>query len=81
MMVRTLLRIWTSYLGWLGLSALTGQSVYAWAGEEVLHRLAADEVDELRANASRVIEKDGLDKDRILDELRQAMRQVRGGAA
>ncbi|MBT3221334.1 MAG: hypothetical protein HN348_19805, partial [Proteobacteria bacterium] len=39
------MRIWTSYLGWLGLSALTGQSVYAWAGEEVLHRLAADEVE------------------------------------
>ena len=39
--------------------------------------LAADELDDLRANASRVIEKDGLDRDRILRELRDAMRQVR----
>ena len=39
--------------------------------------LAADEVEELRANAGRVIEKDGLDKERILRELREAMRTVR----
>ena len=39
--------------------------------------LAGDELAELRANTSRVIEKDGLDRDRILRELRIAMKAVR----
>ena len=43
--------------------------------------LAADEVENLRANANRVIAKDGLDRDRILRELRQAMSTLRSGSA
>jgi signal transduction histidine kinase/DNA-binding response OmpR family regulator/HAMP domain-containing protein len=39
--------------------------------------LAGDELEALRDNASRVIEKDGLDRDRILRELRESMRTVR----
>jgi len=39
--------------------------------------LAGEELSDLRANTSRVIEKDGLDRDRILRELRESMRQVR----
>ena len=39
--------------------------------------LAGSELDELRANTSRVIEKNGLDRDRILRELRESMRTVR----
>ena len=43
--------------------------------------LAADEEEELRANASRVIEKDGRDRDRILRDLRQAMSTLRSRPA
>ena len=42
--------------------------------------LGADEVENLRANASRVIEKDGLDRGRILRELREAMSALRDGS-
>ena len=39
--------------------------------------LAAEEAEQLRTDASRVIEKNGLDRERILRELREAMRTVR----
>ena len=38
--------------------------------------LAGDELAHLRANVSRIIEKDGLDRDRILAEVRQALKAV-----
>jgi signal transduction histidine kinase/DNA-binding response OmpR family regulator len=39
--------------------------------------LAADEMEDLRNNASRVIAKDGMDRDRILAELRESMKTLR----
>ena len=39
--------------------------------------LAADELDQLRSEAARIIEKNGLDRDRILKELRESMKTVR----
>ena len=43
--------------------------------------LTAQEIDDLRRNTARVIEKDGMDRDRILAELRESLKMVDGAAS